>query len=262
MNSYRQAVTTLGVLLFTLGVAMAELATIEGTAFYRERIALQPGAVLEVQLLDTSLADAPSETLASLRIKVERQVPVPFQLHYDPSMIEPHRTYCVTAKLIRDGEVIFRSDTHHPVLTRGAGSEVDVLMVRSETRSGTTGPEGSREESMESQAELVGPVWVAEDIDSSGVIDRLQSHITFTAEGLVRGSGGCNNFSGDYKVDAEQLSFGPLATTMMACPEAIMDQETRFHRALARARTFRIENGLLFLLDEEGTALMRLWKRD
>jgi heat shock protein HslJ len=30
------------------------------------------------------------------------------------------------------------------------------------------------------------------------VIDYLQSHITFTADGQVHGSGGCNNFTGGY----------------------------------------------------------------
>ena len=36
-------------------------------------------------------------------------------------MIEPSRSYAVTAKLILEGKVVFRSDTVHPVLTRGAG---------------------------------------------------------------------------------------------------------------------------------------------
>ena len=56
-------------LALTAGTAMAELATIEGEATYRERIALRPGVVLEVELLDISRADAPSERLASIRIK-------------------------------------------------------------------------------------------------------------------------------------------------------------------------------------------------
>ena len=56
-------------LALTAGTAMAELATIDGEATYRERIALQPGVVLEVELLDISCADAPSERLASIRLK-------------------------------------------------------------------------------------------------------------------------------------------------------------------------------------------------
>ena len=31
---------------------------------------------------------------------VQGQVPIPFTLHYDPALIQPNRTYAVTAKLI------------------------------------------------------------------------------------------------------------------------------------------------------------------
>ena len=53
-----------------LGCASASTAdTVRGTAMYRERIALPPGAVLEVSLQDVSLADAPARELGSVRIE-------------------------------------------------------------------------------------------------------------------------------------------------------------------------------------------------
>ena len=185
-----RAAALAALLALMAGNAMAELATIEGTASYRERIALRPGAVLEVELLDVSRADAPSERLASIRIKAQGQVPIPFALHYDAAMIEPNRTYAVTAKLILQGKIVFRSDTVHPVLTRGAGDAVEILMVRTAAEDAARpGAAGAGDEPV-----LVGPTWVAEDIGSRGVIDDLQSHITFTAEGQAHGSGGCNKF--------------------------------------------------------------------
>jgi putative lipoprotein len=57
-----------------------EIAMIRGTAAYRERMALPPGAVLEVRLEDVSRADAPAELLASATIVTDRQVPIPFAL--------------------------------------------------------------------------------------------------------------------------------------------------------------------------------------
>lgn len=247
----------LGAALVWGGSAMAEWATIEGTAAYRERMALQPGAVLEVELLDVSLADAPSERLASMRYKVQGQVPVPFELRYDPSLIVSNHTYTVSAKLLQGRNVMFRTDTVHPVLSRGGGDRVDLMLVRASgrpaPRTGVAPPAAS--------SGLIGPTWVAEDIDQRGAMDMLQSSITFTPEGDAQGSGGCNSFRGTYKLDGVGLTLGPLAGTRRACPEAIMDQEARFHDALGRVRSFRIEQGLLYLLDEQGRAVLRLWQR-
>ncbi len=124
----------------------------------------------------------------------------------------------------------------------------DLRMASAETSAGT-GP-------------IVGPVWVAEDIGGRGVIDFLQSHVTFDVGGTVSGSGGCNQFTGAYTLEGDRLGVGLPAATSMACPEAIMNQEAKFHAALAAARSYRIESGLLFLLDGDGRTVMRLWPRD
>jgi putative lipoprotein len=255
-----QAAALATMLVLTGGIAMAELATIEGVASYRERIALRPGAVLEVELLDISRADAPSQRLASTRIEVQGQVPIAFELNYDPAMIEPNRTYAVTAKLILHDQVIFRSDAVHPVLTRGAGDTVEILMVRAARRRAPSVPPAAG--STENADKLVGPTWVAEDIQGRGVIDHLQSSITFTAAGQAQGFGGCNNFTGGYTLDGTALSLGPLASTKKACPPAIMNQEASFHQGLGETRSYRFENGLLILLDAESVPVMRLWPRD
>ena len=46
---------------------------------------------------------------------------------------------------------------------------------------------------------------------------------------------------------------------MMACPEAVMDQERRFLRALERTRAVRLddETGLLYFSDSEGRDILR-----
>jgi putative lipoprotein len=245
--------------LLTATTAMAELATIKGTAGYRERMALPEGAVLEVELLDISRADAPAVRLASLRLQPQGQVSIPFTLHHDPALIDERYSYAVSARILHDGRLLFVSDTIHPVLTRGAGDTVEVGLVRvaagrpEPAAPGLAGPA------------LVGPVWIAEDIDRRGVIDNLQSHVRFWPDGRVEGSGGCNVFSGGYRLDGDQLEIGSdgfeVATTLRACPPAVMDQEARFMDALTRVRAWRVERGLLFLLDADGEPILRLWRR-
>jgi putative lipoprotein len=60
------------------------MAAVSGTVFYRERIALPPGAALTVQLADVSKADAPIDVIATETRILSTQVPVPFSLSYDP----------------------------------------------------------------------------------------------------------------------------------------------------------------------------------
>ena len=71
----------------------------------------------------------------------------------------------------------------------------------------------------------------------------------FGKDGTLSGNSGCNNFSGDYKVNGDQITIGPLASTMMACnePANIMDQEAQYLAALQSAATYQIEGNVLQL---------------
>jgi heat shock protein HslJ len=104
---------------------------------------------------------------------------------------------------------------------------------------------------------LVGSLWLAEDIGGGGVIDNLQTKLQFVATDRVAGHAGCNSFNGAATLSGAALSFGPFATTRMMCAPAVMDQEGKFIRALESARTARLENDLLILMDESGTPVLR-----
>lgn len=224
--------------------AAAQDAAITGTVTHRERMALPPGTVLEVELVDISRADAPAERIAAARIDVTTQVPIPFTLRFDPARIDANRAYAVQARLLIGNRPAFRNDGIHPVLTRGAGRQVEILLRRV---GASTGP-----------ASLIGPTWIAEDIGGRGVVDGLRTEITFGTDGRATGTGGCNRFNGGFTLEGSNLRFGPAASTNMACAPAAMDQEQRFHAALAEVRGYRIENGILHLTDGAGRTLVRL----
>ena len=121
----------LPVLLFSSGSqAGAEPASVTGTVAYRERIALTPEAVVEVQLLDVSLADASAKLVAEQTIKPKHQVPIPFELVYDPAEIDERFTYAVRATIRERGRLMFTTDRSYRVLTRGSPSHVDLVLVR------------------------------------------------------------------------------------------------------------------------------------
>ena len=105
------------------------VAKVTGTVTYRERIALPPTAVIKVQLVDVSRADAPAIVLGEqITQAAGKQVPFSFEIPFDPAKIEPRYSYAVQARIEQDGKLRFISDRHYAVITRGAPTRVDIVL--------------------------------------------------------------------------------------------------------------------------------------
>ena len=78
----------------------------------------------------------------------------------------------------------------------------------------------------------------------------------FFQDKRISGKSGCNGYFADYRNTGKNLSFGKTASTMMACPESIMEQERDYLEQLARIKSYNIENGVLQLLDETGVEVL------
>ncbi|KAA0968931.1 META domain-containing protein [Aureimonas fodinaquatilis] len=99
--------------------------------------------------------------------------------------------------------------------------------------------------------------WLAEDIGTAGVVDTVQTTLNLSDDGRATGSGGCNRFTGTVTVTETTIEFGPLAGTKMACPEAVMNQENKFHNALSQAAGWQLTAAdKLELTDETGKTLV------
>ncbi len=108
--------------------------------------------------------------------------------------------------------------------------------------------------------EITGTTWQLLWLvnDAGEIVDAITgvpALISFE-NGEVSGTTGCNSFSGSAEITGNAITFGPLVTTLMACPDAVMVQETAFLSALSRVATFTIEEGVLTLLDADGEAVM------
>jgi copper homeostasis protein (lipoprotein) len=85
------------------------------------------------------------------------------------------------------------------------------------------------------QAELKNTYWKL--IELEGVVVKpieqaREIHMVLgTGTARVNGFAGCNNFFGQYSLEAENLTFSALGSTMMSCPEG-MDTEQAFLKAL------------------------------
>jgi len=109
-----------------------------------------------------------------------------------------------------------------------------------------------------SSQDLTGNIWLLSELNGRAPITGTTITAEFDEEGRVAGSSGCNNYSTSYIVDGNQLTFSePMASTMMACPELLMEQERNYTQALADTAEFEIINDELILKDPNGNELAR-----
>lgn len=112
------------------GTNAALTGVMTGTVAYLQRIALPPGSVINIELQDISIADAPAKILASQTITTAGEnVPIPFELTYDPTKIDPRFRYSVRATILIDGKLRWTSTQVNSVLTNDAPlSNIEVIV--------------------------------------------------------------------------------------------------------------------------------------
>lgn len=256
LGGYGQALATVALMALLTGCARQtapeppapENTKISGTVTYRERLALPQDAVVEVVLQDVSRADARAPSIARTALSpAGREIPLPFELRYDPAMIVPSHRYAVRATIRNADGLLFTSTTTAPVLTGGHGQTVDLVLSRVQPSPTSSGTES-----------LVGSVWIVEDIEQRGVIDFARATLEFPEAGRVVGRGSCNRFFGGVTLTDAAIAIGPLGTTRMACAEAVMNQEARYLDALRRARRFTVDGTFLRLYGPADAPLLRL----
>ncbi|MDH7809745.1 MULTISPECIES: YbaY family lipoprotein [unclassified Rhizobium] len=234
--------------LFAAGGAAAAPASLRGSVSYRERIALPPGATVTVRLIDVSLADAPSQTIAETTIRPRGQVPVPFVLRYDDRDIRGRRSYALSAEIREGDRLLFTTTRRYSVLASGR-DDTDLVLERVAAAPGRPEP----------QAGIEGR-WLVQEIRGERVRGRREATLEISREGRVSGNAGCNGIGGEVKISRNRVDFGRMISTQMACAPDIMRQERQFIEALEGARSFRLEprRGTLELIDGRGRPAMRL----
>ena len=111
------------VIIFTIFMLLgcSKAATVTGTIPYVEKIALpSEGVVVTVKIEDVSRADAPAVTIGQQVIEnPEQQVPIPFEIEYNPADIDERYVYALRARIEVDGKLWFINTSRYAVITRG-----------------------------------------------------------------------------------------------------------------------------------------------
>lgn len=108
-------------------------------------------------------------------------------------------------------------------------------------------------------------IWVLETLEGQAL--ELQSEaqrprLEINSRDMsVFGFDGCNSLRGSIlRADAEEIEFGPLASTRKACLN--MELPHRFQQSLNQVRSYQRQGLKLYLFDEQGNELLSFQKTD
>ncbi len=109
-------------------------------------------------------------------------------------------------------------------------------------------PEDDAAQDVVAPLELAGSSWVLAGLDGSLTLPGVRVSLAFGEDGTVSGTDGCNQFSGSYIQEGDSLTFAlPMASTMMACEEAVMNQAATYMDTLATTTNFSASSAQLVL---------------
>jgi putative lipoprotein len=80
--------------------------------------------------------------------------------------------------------------------------------------------------------------------------------VTFGEEGKLSGNGGCNNFFGSYEVKGSKITFGAPGSTLMACIEPVMQQESAMLATLNGTVKFSLDGDTLTITSSDGKTVL------
>ena len=106
---------------------------------------------------------------------------------------------------------------------------------------------------------LLGQEWRIESLDGIGLLANSQATLQFLANGRLAGSATCNRILGSYSSEEgkPRLRIEPAGTTMMICPEALMNQERKLLGLLPQVQRYRIDaSGALVLETANGKTIL------
>jgi heat shock protein HslJ len=102
---------------------------------------------------------------------------------------------------------------------------------------------------------LDGTSWVLVSLNGQPALPAPQVTLNFT-KNKIAGSDGCNQYSSSYIVKGNSIRIDKnIVSTMMACPDPIMQQASAYTTVLTQAATYKVDGGKLTLSDSSGKAL-------
>jgi len=207
------------------------------SVYYKERIVLPNNSIVTVYLEDISKADAQSKILSSDTLKNIKTPPYKFNLSYDSSLIKENHNYSIRATITLGDRLLFTSTRVINPFEKKDTEDIRVL-VQSAKRAN-------------SNVNLMDTHWSLLQVGDTKVGTLKMRSFPFvfleSTKPNIKGLAGCNSFFGTYEHNKDTLSFGPLGSTQMMCPDELMQIEFEFLQLLSSDVGWRIKGESLEL---------------
>lgn len=106
---------------------------------------------------------------------------------------------------------------------------------------------------------IEGITWQLERQAVDGVMSAVPGDVSVTLllqDGEASGNGGCNQYSGSYTRDGDQLTLGPIIATEMFCPDGGSEVEAAYFANLPAVASAFSTGGTLVMADAGGESLL------
>lgn len=104
------------------------LAILAGTVSYAQRIALTPEAVVQVELRDGSAGEDDPPVAKQVILK-PGQVPIAFEISYEPDGLVPSHRYVLSARISDRGQLQFVTESPIPAIPRAPQTPLEIVVV-------------------------------------------------------------------------------------------------------------------------------------
>lgn len=250
----------------TLATSKANIQILEGEVYYRERILLPPGALLEMTLEDVSKMDVASVQISSVQQTLEGGTsPYPFSLNYDAALIKPNMRYNLRAKVMLSDKLLMTS-TEQLDPFRNSHDRINIKLstVAHKTLQSSAGKSVDKaKDSLTATplSTLTNTYWKLMTLNDEAVImsdqQKREAFIQLSdVNNTVKGFGSCNQFQGTFIVNDNNLSFASIAATRKACLNG-MDMESKLLQVLELTSYYSINHHDLTLFDSEKQIIVR-----
>ncbi|MGR6778455.1 YbaY family lipoprotein [Moritella viscosa] len=221
--------------------------SITANVFYRQRIALPPGAQVSLVLEDISKMDVAAEIIAQQTITAVGFPPYKIDLRYNAAKIKPQHRYALRAQIELGGQLLFINTEQVDAFSNQSAKPTEILV--SQVRSEVNGV---------GKVRLTGTHWLLSMLGTEAITADVTLHtpyITFNQDDKkVLGFAGCNRFSGNYDILANSVNLTQLSTSRKLCFQQ-MNLETQFLAVLSETANYKVIDNTLTLYSNSGLAL-------
>lgn len=240
--------------------------TLSGQVSYRERIRLSPEAELEVKLekiLEGEGQPAKVKTIARFhKVLGDLSPPYQFELDYSLDTAKGKARYNLHAEIKQNEQPRFVSATRLDPFSTEPDAPISIVVVGAQKGSQSLAQAKASIKAGDTAGLISGQTWVLATVRGNvpRVLNPLDPSLLPTMRfnqqsSVVSGFSGCNRFTGGYTLTGDQIKFGMMTSTMMACggDEQV---EQAFLAGLKAATQVKFDGTQLFLLSADAEELL------